>query len=956
MTLFPKRPTMAAVLLAGLLAQPVLAAAPPPASAPGWAQDRSDLKPDPAVRFGVLANGMRYAIMRNDTPGGETSLRLRVGSGSLEESDAEQGLAHVLEHMAFRGSRNVPPGEMIKILEREGLAFGPDTNAETEWTQTVYMLDIPHTDARTLDTGLMLMRETAGALLIDPKALAIERGVVLSEERLRDTPNYRAEKAQLDLFLHGQLAAERFPIGKINVIKTAPASLVRTFYDQNYRPERTTLVAVGDFDPAAVEAQIKTLFSTWRPVGPPTAEPDLGQVAQRGLTVRAVQVPGASTRAVIAWARPYDASPDTAAKERRETIENLGLAVLNRRLGRLAQGEHPPFLSASAAFENVFDSAKLAVVEATSASADWRTSLTAAEIQVRQLVADGVGAAELKREIEDYRATLQNAVAGAATRPTPTLADELVRTVDEDEVFTPPSEDLATFDQAVRGLTPEEVDAAIKRVFAGSGPLVELAGPDDVPESAVAQVFKAAEEAPLAARAAQAAVTWPYTDFGKPGAVVQRRVLADLGVTQVTFANGVRLTVKPTQLRKDQILVSVDVGAGRLALPKTRSVEEWSSGAFIAGGFGKLTVEDSAQALAGKLYGVNFGVTDEAFRFTGATRPQDLATQLQVITAYLTDPGYRPEAFERLRATYLNALPQLEATPGGVFHRDAGALLASGDARFAFPTREDLLAAKPGDVRALLEQPLTHGRIEITIVGDVTADEAIARTAETLGALAPRPRDATVEAGEAQPSFPAPTAEPVLRYDTGRPDQAVDVLAWPATGFFSDMKTSRAAILAGEVLGNRLLDKVRIAEGATYSPETTVDLSQTFPDYGYILNMVEMPPAVIPGFFQSVASIAADLAATPISADELARAKNPRLAGLRRAQLTNEYWLGDLDDSQADPRRIALIRTTFPDYEAVTPADIQAVVRRWFKPDKAWELVVRAKPSAAQTPAPPSVP
>ncbi len=108
---------------------------------------------DPAVRFGVLSNGMRYAVMRNATPAGVTALRLRIGSGSLEESDAEQGLAHVLEHMAFRGSTHVKADEMVRILERKGLAFGPDTNAQTGWTQTVYMLDLPRSDADTLDTG-----------------------------------------------------------------------------------------------------------------------------------------------------------------------------------------------------------------------------------------------------------------------------------------------------------------------------------------------------------------------------------------------------------------------------------------------------------------------------------------------------------------------------------------------------------------------------------------------------------------------------------------------------------------------------------------------------------------------------------------------------------------------------------------------------------------------------------
>jgi zinc protease len=186
-----------------------------------------------------------------------------------------------------------------------------------------------------------------------------------------------------------------------------------------------------------------------------------------------------------------------------------------------------------------------------------------------------------------------------------------------------------------------------------------------------------------------------------------------------------------------------------------------------------------------------------------------------------------------------------------------------------------------------------------------------------------------------------------MRFDTGRADQAVAVLAWPETGFFVDMKASRAAILAGEVLGNRLLDKIRIAQGVTYSPETSVDLSETFPGYGLAINMVEMPPADIPGFFNSAKEIAADIAAKGVTDDELVRAKNPRIAGIRRAQLSNEYWLASLTNAQADPRRLDLVRSTFPDYESINAADVQAAARRWFRPDTAWELVVEAKPSAS---------
>ena len=918
------------------------------AAAPSWPQAASDLPADPAVKFGVLPNGMRYAVMRNATPAHQTSLRLRIGSGSLEESDAQQGLAHVLEHMAFKGSRHVPAGDMLKILERKGLAFGADTNAETEWTQTVYMLDLPHSEADDIDTGLMLFRETAGELTLDDKALAGERGVVLSEERLRDTPEYRAEVAQIDLFLHGQRAAQRFPIGKIDVIRNAPASLIRSFYEANYRPERATLIAVGDFDPAIMEAKIQSRFSDWRGVGAPTTEPDLGKVEPRGLTVKVISLPGGSTEAQIAWARPYDGSPDRAAKEQHEVIENLALAVLNRRLVRLAQGAHPPFLSADAGFQNLLHSGKPAVIDTTSTPGAWAPALTAAEIEVRRFTTYGVGQAELDREISEMRAVFRNAVAGAATRPTPTLASGLVDAVNDDQVFTAPAEDLALFEATAKGLTAQTVTAAGRAVFAGAGPLVELETPTPVDggEAAVAAVFAKAAAAPVAARGEAGTIAWPYTHLGPVGEVAARDEVADLGITRVRFANGVGLTIKPTKFRTDQVLVSVDVGGGRLDLPRDHGLAVWSARAFAHEGYGKISYEDAQTALAGKLQSVSFGIGDTAFAFAGATRPGDLATQLQVISAYLADPGFRPEAFERLRGAYLAQLPQLDATPGGVFARDSGGLLTRDDPRFAFPSRAQLEGAKPEDLKTLLAAPLAHGTVEVTIVGDIGVDQAIALSAQTFGALAKRPDVAPRAVVPSGVQFPAPAALPVTLTHTGRADQAIAVIAWPLTDFYADMSKSRAIMLAGEVLYNRLLDRVRIAEGATYSPESRVELSQTLTGYGYAYAQVEMPPRKIPGFFADISAIAADMRDKGVTDDELLRARNPRVANLRKAQMTNEYWIADLSGSLADPRRLDLIRSTFPDYEKVTTSDIQAAAKSWLTDDRAWKLVIEAKPAS----------
>ena len=913
-------------------------------AAPSWPQTTGDVSADPAVRFGVLANGMRYAVMRNATPGGVTALRLRVGSGSLEESDAEQGLAHVLEHMAFRGSTHVKADEMLRILERKGLAFGPDTNAETGWTQTVYMLDLPRSDPDTLSTGLMLLRETASELNIDPTALATERGVVLSEERLRDTPGYRAEKAQVDLLANGQLATRRWPIGPGQGVETAPASLVREFYRANYRPDRTTLIAVGDFDPEKVEAEIKARYSNWAPVGPETAAPDLGQVEKRGLTVKVVQMPGASTQTQIAWARPYDGSPDTAQKRRRDNVEALGLAVLNRRLNRLAQGDKPPFLEAQAGFQNLFRSVKVAIVEASSAPEAWRPALGAIDQEVRRIVSYGIGQDELDREIAQSRAGLANAVAGVDTRPTPELAAGLVDGVDNDEIFTSPIEDLRLFNESVKGLSASEVDAALRAVFAGSGPLVELATPLPVDESEVVAEYAKAQATPAGALAVQGALTWPYTHFGPEGVVAQRGEIGDMGAATVRFKNGVGLIVKPTAFRKDQILVAVNVGGGRLQLPLDHPTVAWATGALIDGGFRAMSLEDTQRVLSGKIYGVNAGVGDSAFELRGVTRPQDLATQMQVMTAYASDPGFRPEAFERIRSAFLTALPQLEATPDGVLSRDLEALLRSGDPRWRTPDAAQLTAAEPDDLAALLRGSLAGGPVEITIVGDVTVDQAIAEVAKTFGALPVRPQTFAPPPGALALRFPAPTAVPVTRTDTGRADQAMAVIAWPLTDFFVDTAQSRATMLAGEVLQNRVLDEVRIAQGATYSPDTRVALSETFPDYGVALTSVEMPPAKIPGFFADVSRIAAAMRNTGVTADELDRARNPRVSGIRKAELTNEYWLSRLAGALDDPRRLKLIRTTFPDYEKVTPQDVQAAAKRWFVDDKSWKMVVSAAP------------
>ena len=176
---------LSALLL--ILAVPALAQPAAVAERHEWPFAESDLPPDPAYRFGRLDNGMRYIIRPNGTPAGQGMIQFWVDSGSIAETDEERGYAHFIEHMAFNGSTRVPEGEMVRLLEREGLAFGADTNASTGFDVTLYKLDLPRNDPALLDTALMLMRETASELTFTPEAVEREKGILLSERRVRDT-------------------------------------------------------------------------------------------------------------------------------------------------------------------------------------------------------------------------------------------------------------------------------------------------------------------------------------------------------------------------------------------------------------------------------------------------------------------------------------------------------------------------------------------------------------------------------------------------------------------------------------------------------------------------------------------------------------------------------------------------------------------------------------------------
>jgi len=953
-------------LVALLAAAMAAAASPAPASAraasTAWLS-ANGLTPDPDVQFGQLPNGMRTLIRRSVTPPGVISIRLRIGTGSLNETDQQRGVAHLLEHLVLNGTRNVPEGEFMRRAERLGLRPGADTNATTDLQQTVYRLDLPRNDPPSLDTALFLLREVADRATLAPDALDRERLVVLAEERARFTPLQKAGQASIAWHFKGQPIADRSPIGTITSIQTVPRAEVLKFYQAWYRPENATLIISGDIDPAVVEARIRASFADWKGEGPAGVRVDEGRPATRGLDQAIVTDPTIPLGLTVSWLRPVDPR-DSRARRLDDLRQGIVVAILNRRLQQLAQsGTDAPFASAQVRSNRIAQSGALTEIGIQTRGIDWRRGLTAASQEQRRLLRYGVNQSEIAPVVAGVRTLLQTVVRAKATLPSRALADQLLAQVNNGVVPLSPEAQLALFEDAARTVDPKGLRGATEQLFAGSGPLIYFTAPKGLPAGSPTptDIWTKAAELTLLAPVEQARVAWPYTPSGTPGQVAERTELKPLGATAVRFANGVRLLVRPNRARDDQVLVRVSFGGGRAELSATRPSPEWAFGpTLIGGGTRQLAIDDLQRAVADKLTGLSFSAGDTRFALSGATRTEDLPTELQLLAAYLREPGWRPSGFEQARVNIGRLIQASGSTPTGLLTRELPGILLKDDPRYRLPPLRTIVTTTANEVRAVLEPELGKGPLEIVVAGDVQPDAVIRAVAATFGTFPARPALTPVAIIA---DFPDPGKAPRLLIHRGRADQAMVAVAWPTLGLFGNLRETRTLSLLSTILQQRMSDRLREQMGSTYTPVSQHVASRAWSTYGYLLAASELPLDRLGEGRDAIRALAAGLADKPVEADELDRARQPILLNFQREEATNEYWLGVLPDVLADPRMTQVILTRDDDYRAITAAELQTAARKYLRPAAAYEIDVVGLPestSASASPptsaAPPTTP
>ncbi|WP_417622249.1 M16 family metallopeptidase [Parasphingorhabdus sp.] len=907
-----------------------------------WLYKNSDVPVDKSWTFGQLDNGLRYAVKHNGVPPGQVSIRLRLNVGSLMETDKEQGFAHFMEHLTFRGSTHVPDGEAKRVWQRLGATFGSDSNAETTPTQTVYKLDLPNASRASLDESLKILSGMVRSPGLSIAAVNAERPVVLAELRERAGPQTIVQNATRELFFAGQRLAIRAPIGTTETLSAATPQMLQQFHQRWYRPEQAVIVIAGDGDPALFEELLGKYFSEWRGSGDAGVIPDFGQPQDTDDISRIVVEPTVPRFISMAIVRPWEQVEDTIVYNQQILIDLLALQMINRRLEARAR-EGGSYLQASVGQDDVSRSIDGTFINIIPLGDDWKAALN----DVRAVIADATtvapSEADIAREIAEFDAALAIGVESYQTEAARKQADDIVNAVDIRETVATPQVALDVF-RAMRDLyTPERLLASTQKLFAGVSTRALLTSPAVINdgEAKLAEALRTPVDAASDVRVAQSDIGFEsLRKIGKKGAILSTRQIERFDIEQLELANGVRVLLFPNKAERNKIMVNARFGNGYSGLSPHQKSLAWSGAlALMASGAGDLGQEELDKITTGRRIGLSFNIDNDAFEIAADTRPSDLEDQLHLIAAKLAFPRWDSAPVIRSKAAALISYDSFAASPQAVMERDLEWLVRGKDPRWKTPDKKDFDQLTAKNFRKFWEPILASGPVELMLFGDFDRDQAVESILRTFGALKPR-KPLVVQPDALSPRFPTPQTSPEVLLHKGDEERAAAMVAWPTGGGLENIRESRKLEVLVSIFNDRLFEILRSQQGASYSPQVINSWPVEFESGGYIGAQSQLTPDNIDRFYNVVEMIAKDLREQPVSADELQRVVEPLRQLIARASSGNSFWMSQMEGASFNPQKFVALQSLLSDYTVITPEEVQALAVKYLDDKTKWKLVI----------------
>jgi len=892
---------------------------------------------DPAIARGQLANGLRYYVRANPKPEKRAELRLVVKAGSILEEDDQRGLAHFVEHMAFNGTAHFPKQETVAFLQSLGMRFGADINAHTSFDETVFTLTVPTDRPDTLDRALLILEDWAHAVTFDPADIDKERGVITEEWRLRLGAGARIQDRILPVILNGSRYAERMPIGTMDVVQHFKPERLRAFYADWYRPDLMAVVVVGDFNATDAEALVKRHFAGIRGPASPRPRPVYG-IPDRDGTMYAIQADKELPTTTVEFEHILPARPEgTVATYRQKIVDRLFSAMFNARLGELTQKADAPFVSAGAGRQAYVSRSKdSASISALVKDGGTEHALEALLDEAERASRFGFTASELDRQKQTILRGWERTFAEKDNRLSASRADEYIRNFLVGESLPTLDDEFVLQQRFLPEITVDELNKVPREWFGAANNRHVIVTAPDKPgnalpdESRLAAIVAAAPSAELAAYVDKVSGTVLLDTIPEPGRIAKTSTKDALGVTEWELANGVKVILKPTTFRQDEIVFRAFSPGGTSLASDADYIPASTASQLIGGsGVGKYSPPDLRRLLTGKIASANPLIGELDATLSGSASPRDLETMFQLIYMRFVQPRADPGAVAA-QATQLRAvLANMSNTPGFVFSQAVATILANNHPRRRVDALETIDKWDLDKSFAFYKDRFADAS-GFTFVFVGTFDPVTIRplVERYLGSLPSTHRTETWKDVGAR--LPSGVIEKQVEKGLEPKSQAVLVYSGP----FVFGPTERTAIRAmGEILQTRLRETIREQLGGTYSISANAIYRNTPIAEFSVLITWGCDPARLDELVKRVLQEVDSLKANGPTPQQVADEREALLRDYETVTKQNTWWVSQLAqryENHEDPAGLL----TLPDYyRKIDAAMIQQAARTYLKGD-----------------------
>lgn len=802
--------------------------------ASSWAQTKtfrlSDPIPfNPNVKVNTLENGLTYYIMKNAKPEKRAELRLMVNAGSILETEEQRGLAHFLEHMAFNGTKNFKKDELLRFLELTGVRFGADLNAYTSFDETVYMLQIPTDKKDVVEKAFLVLEDWSRNVAFDPDEIEKERGVVIEEWRLRRGASQRIRDKQFPVIFKNSRYAERLPIGTKENLESFKHESLISFYRKWYRPDLTAVVAVGDFDPDEIEALIKKHFSSFALPAEPHGRTTSPVPDHRETLYSIVTDPEAVGTSISLYFKLEPKQEKKVVDYRRAMMEELFAMMFNERLQEILLQGDPPFVSAYGGKSSLVRTKDAFRLFASVKSEGIDRGLRAILTEAMRVFKHGFTETELERAKTNLLRQFEDAFKEKDKTESASHAGEMMAHF-LNQVPMPGIElEYELYKKYLPSINAGEVNRLASEWMAPVNRVVTLS----MPEKKDVSVPTEEHLARLIAETEQSTVE-PYVDkvSNKPlveslpagSPIVSEKEHSTLGVTEWKLGNGIRVLLKPTDFKNDEIVFSALSPGGYSLEDRVEKLfsAQFTSAVFSVSGVGDFDETALRKALTGKTVRVSPWVSETHEGFSGSAAPKDLTTLFDLIFLHATQPRKDSIAYNSFASRIKTFIENFGAMPEAVFSDTVQTVASNYHPRQRPMTKERFGELSLDDVYAFYRDRFADlSDFTFLFVGNFSPDSLKPLVERYLGALPSKKR------AEKWKDHNIVPAEGIVKRTVEKGiEEKSRVMLMFAGPFDWSYESAFATMVLENHLDRRLREQLREDKGGTYGVSVNISLEK----------------------------------------------------------------------------------------------------------------------------------